>query len=271
MRSCHPTGLRCGIRRNGGPQFFSQHLEDIFALKVFFPKRLHGFFLEMGALDGVSLSTTHFFEKYRGWKGLLIEANPRLFHTLCSNRRCSTAVNAAVCSDTKIVHFVAPQNQKVEGIHGKSCNNEAIGGIVEFASARFKSLWWSSSKHRSKLTVHKVQCYPLSSILERQNITHIDLFTLDVEGGELSVLQTIDFKKVTIDIFSIETDGHNPIKDAAVSHLLQANGFIVFTVFEVNTWYVRNGSGFSTTFRTEMFPHYLHLYFEKHRIRICTS
>ena len=34
--------------------------------------------------------------------------------------------------------------------------------------------------------------------------THIDYFSLDVEGSELEILKTIPFEKVTIDILTIE-------------------------------------------------------------------
>ena len=36
------------------------------------------------------------------------------------------------------------------------------------------------------------------------NITHIDFFSLDVEGLEEAILKTIQFDKITIDILSVE-------------------------------------------------------------------
>ena len=33
----------------------------------------NGFYVELGANDGIQQSNTFFFEKYRGWKGVLIE------------------------------------------------------------------------------------------------------------------------------------------------------------------------------------------------------
>jgi hypothetical protein len=38
-----------------------------------------GFFVEAGAFDGEARSNSLFFERERGWTGLLFEANPQLF------------------------------------------------------------------------------------------------------------------------------------------------------------------------------------------------
>ena len=37
---------------------------------------------------------------------------------------------------------------------------------------------------------------------------HIDYFSLDVEGAEMIILQSIDWKHLDIDVFTIETDQH---------------------------------------------------------------
>ena len=44
----------------------------------------------------------------------------------------------------------------------------------------------------------------MQSILDEQNVKWIDFFSLDVEGAELLVLQTIDFTKVNIGVLLIE-------------------------------------------------------------------
>ena len=48
--------------------------------------------------------------------------------------------------------------------------------------------------------VYKLQCFPLYSILLAVGQTTIDLFSLDVEGFELDVLQTIPWDKVDIKV-----------------------------------------------------------------------
>ena len=50
----------------------------------------------------------------------------------------------------------------------------------------------------------EVLCIPLFSILEAIRMTHIRFFSLDVEGAEFDILQTIPFDKVKTDLFVIE-------------------------------------------------------------------
>jgi hypothetical protein len=39
-------------------------------------KYKNGFYIELGANDGISQSNTLFLEKYKNWSGILIEPNP---------------------------------------------------------------------------------------------------------------------------------------------------------------------------------------------------
>lgn len=48
------------------------------------------------------------------------------------------------------------------------------------------------------------QCVPVSSLLTALNITHIDLFVLDVEQVERMVLETFPFDMITVDVWAIE-------------------------------------------------------------------
>ena len=51
-----------------------------------------------------------------------------------------------------------------------------------------------------------VKCYSLSSLMNTLGQAHIDYFSLDVEGAEMIILQSIDWKHFDIDVFTIETD-----------------------------------------------------------------
>ena len=62
---------------------------------------------------------------------------------------------------------------------------------------------WVSDQHMT-LSVTTVQCFPLFTYLLALNRTHIDYLSLDVEGLELEVLQTIPFDQVTISVLTVE-------------------------------------------------------------------
>ena len=53
-----------------------------------------------------------------------------------------------------------------------------------------------------------VKCFPLSSLMNTLGQKHIDYFSLDVEGVEMIILQSINWKHLDIDVFTIETDQH---------------------------------------------------------------
>ena len=50
----------------------------------------------------------------------------------------------------------------------------------------------------------RVQCFPFYSLLSAMNVKVVDYFSLDVEGMELQVLQTIPFDKIRINVLSVE-------------------------------------------------------------------
>ena len=146
--------------------------------------------MECGALDGVRASNTLFFERYRNWTGLLIEADPTSFKQLLKVGR--NAFSSNVC--------LSPTNKtgRLDFIPSSSA-----GGLSDtMESAHYKLIKSKNNqKQPPKITV---QCFPLYSMLLAVGRTHIDYFSLDVEGAELEILRTIPFEKVTIDILTIE-------------------------------------------------------------------
>jgi hypothetical protein len=63
--------------------------------------------------------------------------------------------------------------------------------------------------------------------LQLFGITHVNLWILDVEGAESSVLAGFDFDAVRVDVVGIELDGTNLEKDEASRAVLRRNGFIL--------------------------------------------
>ena len=70
-----------------------------------------------------------------------------------------------------------------------------------------------------------VPCVALGSILQTFGVSHIDFFSLDVEGAELQVLNTLDLKALHVNVIVIEQDGSNPTKDETVRQKLLGNNF----------------------------------------------
>jgi hypothetical protein len=72
-----------------------------------------------------------------------------------------------------------------------------------------------------------VQCFPLFSLLAALNVTQVDYFSLDVEGSELSVLETIPFHKLRIKVISVEFL-HAPGGREAIRKMMTKKGYHLF-------------------------------------------
>jgi len=71
----------------------SQAGQDYWVYGEVFNEKRNGFFLDIGAHDGIYLSNTLLLEKRYGWNGICIEGNPDTFVDLQQNRQ-------AVCINT---------------------------------------------------------------------------------------------------------------------------------------------------------------------------
>lgn len=67
----------------------------------------NGFFIECGALDGLWLSNTFYFERLLGWKGVLIEADAFNFNQVLKKNRNVLAMPTCLSRSTKpeLVYF----------------------------------------------------------------------------------------------------------------------------------------------------------------------
>ena len=84
-------------------RFYSQQNEDVILWKKYLNYR-NGFFIELGAMDGVVYSNTKFFEDDMGWTGILLEPEPVQFKRLKVNRpNCITLDYAVSETDGEVL------------------------------------------------------------------------------------------------------------------------------------------------------------------------
>ena len=106
------------------PQYFSQLGEDCL-LALFFEFKSHGFFVDVGAFDGIYLSNTYFFEQL-GWTGICVEASPTYFNLCVRNRPRSKCYNVACLdADRGMVDFRVERGGLFSGI---AVDEQAIAG-----------------------------------------------------------------------------------------------------------------------------------------------
>ena len=81
----------------------------------------------------------------------------------------------------------------------------------------------------------EVQCYNLNEVLISYNIFNIDYCSLDIEGGEFNVLQTIDFEKFNIYAFSVENNYH----ELKFKKFMKSKGYKLVEVMDCDDIYVK--------------------------------
>ena len=84
-------------------------------------------------------------------------------------------------------------------------------------------------------------CIPLHTLLKTAKTKHVNLFVLDVEGAELTVLKTINWEEVMFDVLCVELEDSSRYKGYTeiVREYLVSKGYINVTrVVGRNMWFV---------------------------------
>ena len=66
----------------------------------------NGFYIEIGAFDGLNQSNTWFYEKELNWSGLLIEPNPKFFKRLTKYRNKRNIFCNKLITNDKLQHQI---------------------------------------------------------------------------------------------------------------------------------------------------------------------
>ena len=159
----------------------------------------NGFFVELGANDGVSQSNSLYFELNRNWRGVLIEPAPHNF-LLCKEQRSTR--NSIFCN--ACVSF----DYRDKYVDIKYANLMSISENLELDLEDKDAHMQSSKKFLSStedVFVFGALAQTLTSILKKSNAPkEIDFLSLDVEGAELEVLKGIDFDEFSFKFMLIE-------------------------------------------------------------------
>lgn len=174
--------------------FLSQDGQDQFIVKLFRNKR-NGVFVDIGAYDGIDFSNTFYLEKELNWKGICIEPNPFVFEKLKTNRK-SICLNSGVGEKSGSYKFLA-----VTG------TGTMLSGLIDmFDEKHLLRIDTEIKNNGGGKRLIDVAVKPLKIILEEHHYKFIDYCNIDVEGGEIGVLKSIDFSKVQIKVFTIENN-----------------------------------------------------------------
>lgn len=192
----------------------SQIAQDKWVHSVLENKK-NGYFIELGACDGLLYSNTLFFERSLNWNGICIEPNDIYFEQLKKNRKCNISNDLISSTEGNIVNFAM-------------C--ESVSGIIDENIGPFTK----KDNYIIKTTT------TLAAVLDRFNTPFIiDYLSLDVEGQEYNILSTFPFDKYKFRCITVE---HNephvgPKQQMLIRDLLEKNGYkFVKGNDDVNNW-----------------------------------
>jgi len=171
-------------------QYYSQAEQDKWVCEILDFKK-DGYFVEIGAYDGIESSNTYFVEKELGWKGICIEPAPHIFDKLAANRK-SVNLKVAVMDYKGTIYF----------------GEDTV----------------SETPNR-----HLVDCDTLDNLLTANNAPlNIDYMSVDIEGCEYRALKDFPFNKWNVTLLTIEHNSYKdgPEKKNQLFELLTNRGFM---------------------------------------------
>lgn len=178
----------------------SQFEQDKHVLDVYKDKK-NGYFVDIGAYDGIESSNSFILEKEYGWNGICVECNPRYYQMLCDVRSCYKSNSAIYNINDRLMPFY---------------DSGGYAGFVET----------NNHTHITNDPIINVTTQTLTTLLEKFNApSFIEYLSLDTEGSEYEILKAHDFNRYKFGYICVE---HNHIEKnrKAIRELLETNGYV---------------------------------------------
>lgn len=174
----------------------------------FYNNKERGFFIEIGASDGLELSNTYLLETKYKWKGICCEPIPKKFEKLVKNRPNSICYKEAVYNQSGLILAFDISN-----------SYDLLSGISDHIDK------YKLTVDKDKTTFH-VETISLLDVLEKSNApSFIEYMSLDTEGSEFEILKNFDFEKYTFGLIDVEHNFMEP-RRTEIRNLLLSKGYI---------------------------------------------
>jgi hypothetical protein len=210
-----PDNLKALNLKNDYQIYYSQIMQDRIVSQLYNTHSLsnkQGIFVEAGAYDGETWSNTLYLERFKNWTGLLIEPSTNNYKILKSKNRNSYTLNACLSGNNKNqVQYVEAGPFSITTFNKNDINN-----------------------------LKNVTCYSLAKVLKRflgilkTNENIIDYMSLDIEGGEKSVIESFPWNDFRINLMSIEYNQNSTLYKWIIDFMEKFN---YKEIFVDDKWY----------------------------------
>jgi FkbM family methyltransferase len=219
--------LRDWLNANLGPfyQSFALEGEDMI-LRSFFGEKRNGFYIDIGANDPYRQSNTAYFY-LRGWTGINIDATAEVIEDLNEDRKDDINIKALISDETKKKTLY-------------KFNDSALNTTEKKLANEYSKLAQYNIMDRQILTPNSLKLI-LNKNLKNNRV--IDFMSIDVEGHEMGVLKSNDWKNYRPKVIVCESLNIKSLKEALgceVYRYLSKKGYSCFAKTSTNLFFVDN-------------------------------
>ena len=188
--------------------------------------KTNGYFIDIGAYNGIDESNSYVLEKNFDWKGICIEPNLHTFSEMKDHRNC-ICENICISDFNGTVEFVErdKKHKMLSGIYADFSDEAVMDGAKEGVPI--------VSRESMKL-------YDLLIKHDCPNI--IEYLSIDTEGSEYEILKNFPFDKYIFKRITVEHNACNSIenkeKKKKIFDLLTTNGYERVEEATYEDWYV---------------------------------
>ena len=193
---------------------YSQIGQDLEVLK-FYNNKKDGYFIEIGASDGISLSNTYILEKNYGWTGICVEPIPSDFEKLQKNRSCLCYDYAVYNTSNLVLPFAIKNFNMCSGLVNTLDNEVVINDVI-----------YNRDVNHDLNQIINVKTISFSDLLKKSDAPKfIEYLSIDTEGSELEILSSIDFNTYKFGMIDVEHNFVEP-RRSKIRELLEKNNYI---------------------------------------------
>lgn len=207
----------------------SQFGEDIIVNNLFKDLSIQNMsYLDIGANNPEFFSNTYLFYK-KGFKGVLVEPNSSLCEKLRANRPDDIVLNVGIGIDDEV-------NEADFFLF-----SEENSGLSTFSAenAKYMEEIGLDGLKRKVIEVVKMPLLNINYVISNYFTECPDFISIDVEGWDLQILQTLDFEKYNPAVFCVETLGYksdgSTYKNQSIYEFLDSKGYFPYKETYANT------------------------------------
>ncbi len=182
-------------------------------------------YLDIGAHHPSYLSNTYYFY-LKGHRGVCVEPDPALMQQFASERPGDCLLNIGIGSEEATADFYV-------------MSRPTLNTFSKAEAERFASYGKQSIER-----VLPVRIRNINTVIAEEFGNAPNLISLDVEGMDLDILQSIDFERFAPDVLCVETltytEDQSERKITEIIEFMQSRGYFAYADTYVNSIFVRS-------------------------------